>query len=453
MSLRQLRAIELVLFGMVSADMLIATHAGFLLEASYGDPGLVVSQWNLTALSFVLLMATYAIFVPNTWRRAALVVVPMALVPLGLVVEMQLRHPEVAGLAASVFTTSRTTDVILHLVTASAVCVLGTALITRFRTATFEARAAGLYDLREKIGVGGMGEVWRAEHHVLARPVAIKLIRPELVGADGDPEKARVATRRFEREAQATAALRSPNTIEVYDFGVTGEGVFFYVMEYLDGLDLETLVQEHGPLPASRAIYLLRQACASLGDAHTNGLIHRDVKPANIFACRLGQEHDFVKVLDFGLVKEEQRVDQTQLTVDGLTTGTPAYMAPVLALQDHPITPATDVYAIGCVAYWLVTGKLVFDNETPLATIVDHVKTEPTPPSARTELEVPAELDALILRCLAKDPGDRYASMRELSEALARVTLVGAAWTDRTADEWWRLHRPASHSTQLAKAA
>ncbi|NKB88880.1 MAG: protein kinase [Acidobacteria bacterium] len=334
---------------------------------------------------------------------------------------------------------------------ATAVCILGSALIGRYRTTAIEARADNLYDLREQIGEGGMGEVWLAEHKTLARPAAIKIVRPDLL-ADGSSTAGAQAVKRFAREAQATAGLRSPNTVEIYDFGVTGEGVFYYVMEYLDGFDLGTLVERHGPLPVSRAVHLLRQACESLEDAHQHALIHRDIKPANIFACRLGTANDFVKVLDFGLVKDQRPTEMTQLTVDGLTTGTPAYMAPEMALQNGDVGPTTDVYALGCVAYWLVTGKLVFDDTTPVAMIVSHVKNEPEPPSARTELPIPAELDAIILRCLAKDPADRYPGMQALADALDNLQLSDS-WDRGHARDWWAMHRPDSTLPELAQAS
>ena len=401
--------------------------------------------------SFVLLMATYAIFVPNTWARAAVVIVPLGVAPVALGMLVRARHPEVESLVQSVLTTSKITDVVFLLSIAVIVSILGALLIDRYRTVAIDARSSNFYDLQERIGEGGMGEVWLAQHQTLARPAAIKIIRAELLG-DGDKRSTKLATLRFEREAQATAALRSPNTVEIYDFGITNEGVFYYVMEYLDGLDLETLVKRFGPLPPGRAIYLLRQVCASLAEAHAGGLVHRDIKPANVYSCRMGGEHDFVKVLDFGLVKQQQAQETTQLTVDGLTTGTPAYMPPELAMQADMVGPATDVYALGCVAYWLLTGKFVFDQPTPMAMVVDHVKTPPVPPSARTELQIPPALDEVILKCLEKEPAERFASMRELSLALARVADAETSWGPAEAEDWWSLHQPASPE-ELPKAS
>ena len=215
-----------------------------------------------------------------------------------------------------------------------------------------EAQELGSYYLIEPLGHGGMGEVWRAEHRLLAREAAIKLVRPELLGARSEEEAQRVL-RRFEREAQATAALRSPHTIQVFDFGITQEGTFYYVMELLLGRDLESLVREFGPLPPERALYLLRQICHSLADAHAHGLVHRDIKPANIYVCRMGLDYDFAKVLDFGLVKIRDRSSaDTLVTADQRTTGTPAYMAPECILGDADVDRRADVYSLGCVAYF-----------------------------------------------------------------------------------------------------
>ncbi len=450
LSLVKLRVIELGLFSAVAVHAAVLTRGSILAAAGAADPGLVLSQLSVTLLSFTIIMSAYALFIPNGWQRATLVLVPLSLVTPLIWWAVTAGHPEVAALTAPVMSFGAVSDLVMRGAMATVVCVMGTMLITRYRSMAFEARSASLYNLRHQIGEGGMGEVWLAEHRTLARPAAIKIVRPDLL-AD-DRSAGTNAVKRFAREAQATAALRSPHTVEIYDFGVTEEGTFYYVMEHLDGLDLGTLVKRHGPLPASRAIHLLRQACASLEDAHNHSLVHRDVKPANIFACRLGTEYDFTKVLDFGLVKDQRPTENTQLTVDGLTTGTPAYMSPEMALQDGRVGPATDIYALGCVAYWLLTGKLVFDEPTPVAMIVNHVKTAPEAPSTRTELSIPAALDEVVLRCLEKDPADRYASMRDLSAALAAVELDDE-WDSERAEEWWQIHQPEAAPQEFAKAS
>jgi tRNA A-37 threonylcarbamoyl transferase component Bud32 len=303
-----------------------------------------------------------------------------------------------------------------------------------------EAQAMGSYHLVELLGRGGMGEVWRAQHQLLARSAAIKLIRPEMLGASNSPE-GRLALRRFEREAQATAALSSQHTIRVFDFGVTREGTFYYVMELLSGRDLESLVQEFGPVPADRAVYLLRQACHSLADAHARNLVHRDIKPANIYVCRMGLEYDFVKVLDFGLVKvsDKSTMQETMLTADHTTTGTPAFMAPEVITGQSDVDRRADVYALGCVAYYLLTGQLVFEADTPMKMFLQHVQTPPIPPSQRTELPIPRELDELVLSCLEKDPNKRPQDAEQLFQMACRASH-GACWDNAMAKRWWEMH-------------
>jgi serine/threonine-protein kinase len=253
-----------------------------------------------------------------------------------------------------------------------------------------KARDVGSYKLVKRLGEGGMGEVWVANHKMLARPAAVKLIRPEVLGADEHSRK--TAIRRFEREAQATAALKSYHTIDVYDFGSTEDGAFYYVMELLRGLSLESLVSRFGPVDPGRAVSLLRQACHSLGEAHANGMIHRDIKPANIHVSRIGPSFDcdFVKVLDFGLVKsgDGQQSGETELTAEGVAAGTPAFMAPEMAVGNRDIDGRADIYCLGCVGYWLITGQHVFQHDSALATVVAHVQEQPVPPSQKTELEI-----------------------------------------------------------------
>jgi serine/threonine-protein kinase len=287
-----------------------------------------------------------------------------------------------------------------------------------------------------------MGEVWRARHRLLARDAAIKLVRPEVLGA-GNGAEARLVLRRFEREARATAALTSPHTIQLFDFGGTNVGNFYYVMELLTGRDLESFVRDFGPVPAERAMFLLRQACHSLADAHARGLVHRDVKPANIYVCRMGLEYDFVKVLDFGLVKYRKRAaaHQTLATMDTHTTGTPAYMAPEIILGETDVDRRADVYSLGCVAYYLLTGELVFDADTPMKMLMQHVQATPVPPSQRTELPIPPDLDALVMKCLEKDPNKRPQNAEELLGA-ARGCRSCETWTNERARLWWQTYLP-----------
>jgi serine/threonine-protein kinase len=304
------------------------------------------------------------------------------------------------------------------------------------------ARELGSYRLEEQLGRGGMGEVFRATHQMLARPAAVKLIRSEVLGSSS-PSAARVMRERFRREAEAAASLRSPHTISLYDFGVSHDGTFFLVMEMLDGLDLETLVERFGPLPPERAVYLLRQVCESLEEAHTRGLIHRDIKPSNIFTCRMGLAVDFVKVLDFGLVKAmgEQGREATLLTAPDSTTGTPAYIAPEMVRGDGAVDHRVDIYTLGCVGYWLLTGRLVFEAPNAIQLMYQHANAAPIPPSQRSELEIPAELDSVILASLAKLPADRPQTAGEFSRRLA-AALNGDGWTEEQAHRWWDRHHP-----------
>jgi serine/threonine protein kinase len=303
-----------------------------------------------------------------------------------------------------------------------------------------EARDLGAYELIELLGHGGMGEVWRARHRLLARSAAIKLVRPELLGAANEAE-AKTMTRRFAREAQATAALSSPHTINIFDYGSTQDGTFYYVMELLAGRDLESLVREFGPVPADRVVYLLRQACHSLADAHARGLVHRDIKPANIYVCRMGLEYDFVKVLDFGLVKysDNRTMQQTMMTAEHTTTGTPAFMAPEVILGEREVDARADVYAIGCVAYYLLTGELVFEADTPMKMFLHHVQTPPVPPSQRTELPIPPELDALVMACLEKNPDRRPQDARQLFSLACDCRML-KTWDNEAARVWWEKH-------------
>jgi serine/threonine-protein kinase len=337
------------------------------------------------------------------------------------------------------------------------IAVIPSKIMVRLGRHVQRARELGSYRLVSLIGRGGMGEVWHATHRMLARPAAIKLIKPEILGASTEAASAAIV-RRFQREADAASRLQSPHTIRLYDFGQTRAGVFYFAMELLEGLDLETLVRRFGPLPPERVVYLLRQACQSLGEAHEVGLVHRDVKPANIYTCRLGREYDFVKVLDFGLVKYDQ--DESILdTIKSaeLTTGTPAYMAPEMASGADPVDRRADLYALGCVGYWLLTGQMVFEADSPLKMLIQHIQALPVPPSIRTARPVPADLERVVMRCLEKDPTRRPQSADELLADLDQL-VNDHPWTQASARAWWREHldvtpdRPSAPVEALAVA-
>jgi serine/threonine-protein kinase len=323
------------------------------------------------------------------------------------------------------------------------VAVVIARVVTGLGRQVASAREMGSYQLGELIGRGGMGEVYKATHRMFARPAAIKLIRGDVIAA-GDGEAARLAVKRFRREAEAAANLRSPHTVALYDFGVTEDRTLYFVMELLEGMDLQTLVEHHGPVSASRAIHIIRQVCDSLEEAHACGLVHRDIKPANIHVGRVGLQYDFVKVLDFGLVKSVagENIEQSQATVEGLAPGSPAYMSPE-ALVGETLDARADVYGVGCVAYYLITGKLVFEADTVVKIIAKHLRSEPIPPSERGPLHVPPALDRLVLACLAKRPQDRPAGAGRLARALAAIDA--GPWDEAQAREWWRVNVEARH--------
>ena len=298
-----------------------------------------------------------------------------------------------------------------------------------------KAREFGSYRLVERLGTGGMAEVWRADHRMLARPAAVKLIRPSVLSNYGENESSRLV-RLFEREVQTTAALRSAHTIQVYDFGVARDGTFYYVMELLDGFDLQTLVERFGLQPPERVIYILRQVCHSLHEAHARQFVHRDMKPGNIYVCRYGADLDFAKVLDFGLVLD-RRPTAEELDERRGQVGTPAIMAPEQVRFDAPVDQRTDIYAMGCVAYWLLAGVRVFEAETRHDMLVMHAHQRPTPPSRRSGVAVPEALEQIVMDCLLKNPDKRPQSAAELSERLAAVGLE-AEWTSARMEAWWR---------------
>ena len=298
-----------------------------------------------------------------------------------------------------------------------------------------EGLPLGHYRLLTKLGEGGMGEVWRARHQLLARPCAVKLIRPDRLGA-GNRE---AALERFRLEARTISQLSSPNTVRLYDFGLSESGSLYFVMELLRGMDLFALVKNFGPQPPERVVSVLRQACRSLAEAHEAGLLHRDVKPHNLFLCRLGLDCDVVKVLDFGLVKSVGGEEEAQLTAEGTLTGTPAYMPPERATGDAG-DARSDIYSLGCVAWWMLTGRTVFSGD-PMAMIVHHVRTAPEKPSKVSGQPVPERLEQLVMGCLEKAPGRRPATALELWRQLGEVPLADP-WTLERAERWWKDKMP-----------
>jgi serine/threonine-protein kinase len=307
------------------------------------------------------------------------------------------------------------------------IAVVASRVNFRLRHQVRAALELGQYHLEERIGEGAMGEVYRARHAMLKRPAAVKLIRPEIT----DPD----TLRRFEREVQETSRLRHPNTISIFDFGRTPDGVFYYAMELLDGPDLRTAVEKTGPMPAARVIHLLRQACGALREAHEAGLVHRDIKPGNFVLCRAGSDLDVVKLVDFGLVKDVRSAAGSSLTAIGEICGTPETLAPEV-LQGEAASPAADQYALGVVAYFALTGVPVYDAKSPAEFIGHHLHTPP-PPLRERAPDVPEDLAAVVHRCLAKDKGERFADVQALATALEGCGDAGR-WTESDAAAWWR---------------
>lgn len=440
LSPRTLRGLEVVLFGGLLASLAITQYAilGGALQQSY--LGFFRQMVNRVPGLYVLAMVTHGMLVPNRWKRTAVFSGIAAVVPVALGMVVYQQHGTLIDRLPRSELIETQSFALLLLATGAFIASYGARIIHEYRRELAEMDDAGMYVLEKKLGSGGMGDVWCAQHRMLRRPVAIKMMRPELL-TGGKDVKHDVLRERFRREARATASLQSPHSVQLYDFGITQDGIFFYVMEYLEGLDLATLVKRYGPLPPERVIYLLRQAAESLREAHERGVVHRDVKPGNIHVGQLAGTWDWVKVLDFGLVKMAGEPDQTTITGEGITTGTPAFFPPEMTGGASAADERSDIYALAAVAYWLVTGQLMFPDRTPLEMMVAHAKEDPVPPSKRVELQIPAELDAIIMRGLAKDPGDRPQDMRELIEALDAVP-VDERWSAERAGEWWRLHRP-----------
>ena len=296
----------------------------------------------------------------------------------------------------------------------------------------------GSYSLIERLGAGGMGEVWLARHQLLARPAAVKIVREAAMGTGEDMHTLR---ERFAREAQATADLQSPHTVQLFDFGITDTGSFYYVMERLRGMDLQRMVERHGPLPWERVLFLLKQVCRSLAEAHGAGLVHRDIKPGNIFVCRLGSEYDFVKVLDFGVVSRQGDSSTAPITVAGVVLGTPAFLAPELVSSGGAFDGRADIYALGCVAFWLLTGRPPFEAGDAMSLLMHHSNTAPLPPSKMSEEPIPAAVDALVLECLSKSPSRRPASAAILAGRLDAIPPADP-WDQARARLWWEQHEP-----------
>ncbi|HEU5059883.1 MAG TPA: serine/threonine-protein kinase [Kofleriaceae bacterium] len=401
----------------------------------------LVEYWQLTSVDRVfnliswtcLLIAFWPVLVPGRTRHIACGSFAAAAVnTLAFVIAFPVRGLPMPDLDV-------TLSLILPVYIAASLSLIPARVVSKLGRAVTQARELGSYRLVERLGQGGMGEVWRADHRLLARPAAIKLIK---LDPDTDPESRARLVERFEREAQATAALESPHTVELYDFGVASDGTFYYVMELLRGIDLETLIHQFGPQPPDRVAHVLLQACESLADAHRNGLIHRDIKPANILLTSRSATVDYVKVVDFGLVKiAQQQPDDVKLSRAGEMHGTPAYMSPEEATGDSEVEERSDLYSLGCVAYYLLTGKLVFDEPSSIKMALAHASREPIAPSRVARQNIPAGLERLVLACLEKKPADRPAAAAAVAREIAESGLA-SSWTPERALAWWRDNLP-----------
>jgi serine/threonine-protein kinase len=435
-SLKILRAYELAIFGTTVAYFVYQQYWVSKVLAERGMTSDQLAPWVGTVF-------IYAMFIPNTWRRASIFLGTMCALPVLLAIFLWWQDPAYASAMAHhrMFLVQH---VIIMGVTFLA-ATYGTHVINALREEAFEAKQLGQYRLVNLIGAGGMGEVYLAEHQLMKRPVAIKLIRPSKA-AD------KQALARFEREVRATAKLSHWNTIEIFDYGQTEDGTFYYVMEYLPGLSLSDLVEKHGPLPPGRAIHLLTQTCDALSEAHGRGLIHRDLKPGNIFSAFRGGYHDVAKLLDFGLAKPiSTDSEPIHLTQEGSITGSPLYMAPEQALGDSEPDERSDIYSLGAVAYFLLTGRPPFEGERPIKIILAHAHDAVSPPSQHRG-GLPSDLEQIILKCLAKNPLDRYRSARELGGALADCQAA-AEWTSADASAWWKANGKANHQAEALEAS
>ena len=434
-SLATLNALELGMVAMVAGMFTLIQYRVTLDSWSDGNtfrPQLVMKN---TVIYTAILIFTYGIYVPKSWRRVAAVVGPLAALPFATWLVLYLLHPEAMGWLTMDLQRRGATPLALFsfdailLVVLAAGSAYGAHTISRLRKQVVEARRFGQYRLTQRIGSGGMGEVYLAEHQLLKRPCAIKLIHPNEVA---DPR----VFERFEREVRLTATLSHPNTVEIYDYGRTEDGTYYYVMEYLPGLSLAELVERHGPLSCARTVYLLQQVCLALKEAHEAGLIHRDVKPSNIFAARRGGMDDVAKLLDFGLVRPAATISSPNLSAEGQILGTPLYMSPEQAMGGRELDQRSDIYSLGAVAYFLLTGRPPFNQGSGIEVMISHARDLVELPST-IRPGIPDDLERVVVRCLAKKPADRYPDASALERALSECACADV-WDQGRAARWWR---------------
>jgi eukaryotic-like serine/threonine-protein kinase len=425
----QLRIVEYVLFLGITALMMISQYTVGLDLIRRGPDYLPILLAFIKdgVILMLVLMILYGTLIPNRPAVAARVLLAMFAGPI-LVLTLIRMQPDTGPVLEQLAAAEEAGSNILFLAAGAVLAFYGSFVLNGLRAELHDAKKFGQYRLLKKIGAGGMGEVYMAEHQLLKRPCALKLIKPE---AGANP----TALARFEREVRSASRLSHPNTIAIYDYGHSEDGTFYYVMEYLPGMSLEELVRKAGPLPPGRVIFLLRQACAGLAEAHAIGLVHRDLKPANIFIAHRGGETDVAKVLDFGLVKLTQDPEAPALTADLTVSGTPSYMAPEQATGNRDLDVRADVYAMGAVAYFALTGQPPFSGESAFAVMMAHARDQVIPPS-EINPGIPADLEAVVLKALEKKPDDRYPDARAMGRALLACEAA-STWDADQADRWW----------------
>jgi serine/threonine-protein kinase len=424
--LTTLRVAELLIFGCPALFFVVKSVQESVILANLPDGQ---ARLDNLVLPWFLMVFTYAMFIPNTWQRAAAVLGVMGAAPVAIIAYLYWTVPNFGKLAAEAPYHGFISGQILIMAIVVMVSIVGVHTIGTLRRQAFAARQLGQYRLKQRLGSGGMGEVYLAEHQMMKRPCAVKLIRPEKAG---DPR----ILARFEREVRATAKLSHWNSIDIYDYGRTADGTFYYVMEFLPGHNIGEMVEEYGTIPAGRAIYLMDQVCAALAEAHGVGLVHRDIKPANIFCAYRGGVFDVAKLLDFGLAKPTVEVNgETQLTMEGTVTGSPLFMSPEQASGDDSVDARSDIYSLGAVLYYMLTGQPPFLFDNPLKVMIAHASQEVVPPR-QINPELPIELEEIVLRCLEKDPEHRFQDVSQLRRAMSEAN-VNDLWSSDLAAEWW----------------
>lgn len=443
MSIGKLRLAELVVFGDPALYFMVITQQRLYNSAAMSEAPhlpIIVAPW-------MLLIFTYALFIPNSWRRASMVLAPMAIAPIAVLVYQHSTCPAFQACALDADYDGYKTEQAMVMAITAMTAIVGVGSINHLRREAFEAKQLGQYRLKHRLGSGGMGEVYMAEHQMMKRPCAVKVIRPEKAG---DPK----TLARFEREVRSTAKLSHWNSIDIYDYGNTEDGTFYYVMEYLPGHNIGELVEQYGAMETSRVVYLMTQVCSALAEAHSIGLVHRDIKPANIFCAYRGGEYDVAKLLDFGLAKPTYKsaegTNDAALTQEGSITGSPLFMSPEQATGEREADARSDIYSLGAVLYYLATGQPPFNYSGSVKVIIAHASETASPPR-QINADLPEELEEIILRCLEKDPDHRYQDAASLRQALLHVPAE-KPWSSQLATDWWNCNGCPERKAMAAAA-